>query len=164
MTNTTYFSELDSPIGPLLLRGDGRVLTGLYMRDHRHRVEVPRDCIRDDRVFREARSQLAAYFAGSLRQFDLEVAGSGSPFQRGVWRALTEIPFGATETYGALARRVGNPNASRAVGLANGRNPISIVVPCHRVIGVSGALTGYGGGIERKRWLLEHERRVAGLT
>jgi methylated-DNA-[protein]-cysteine S-methyltransferase len=154
-----YFSELDSPIGPLLLLGDEHVLTGLYMREHRHQPPVPVGCVENARPFREVREQLRQYFAGRLQTFEVTVAGEGSAFQKSVWSALTQIPFGATESYGALARRIGNPSASRAVGLANGKNPISIIVPCHRVIGANGSLTGYGGGLERKRWLLEHERR-----
>jgi methylated-DNA-[protein]-cysteine S-methyltransferase len=158
--SSSFFSELDSPIGPLLLLGDERALTGLYMRDHRHQPPAPDGCERNDRAFSGVREQLEAYFAGRLRQFDISFAGQGSPFQQSVWRALTQIPFGVTESYGALARRIGNPSASRAVGLANGKNPISIIVPCHRVIGANGSLTGYGGGLDRKRWLLEHERRL----
>jgi O-6-methylguanine DNA methyltransferase len=100
-----------------------------------------------------------AYFAGELSSFDLEMNALGTPFQRSVWSQLCEIPYGETISYGELAQRLGNPNASRAVGLANGRNPIAIIVPCHRVIGADGSLTGYGGGLERKTWLLEHERR-----
>src|ERR1700690_2867719 len=104
-----------------------------------------------------AARQLAEYFAGARRVFDLPLALHGTPFQQRVWRALTEIPYGETWSYGQLAKRIGNPKASRAVGLANGSNPISILVPCHRVIGADGSLTGYGGGMERKQWLLRHE-------
>jgi methylated-DNA-[protein]-cysteine S-methyltransferase len=158
-----YYTELASPIGSLLVVGDPQLLTGLYMTEHRHQPAMPAGCTRNDHAFRHVREQLQAYFAGKLRQFEVAVAGRGSPFQRSVWQALSEIPFGVTESYGALARRIGNANASRAVGLANGKNPISIIVPCHRVIGANGSLTGYGGGLERKQWLLEHERRVAGV-
>jgi methylated-DNA-[protein]-cysteine S-methyltransferase len=158
-TNAFYCSELDSPVGPLLLLGDGRALTGLYMGEHKHLPPLPAGCRRDDKPFREARAQLRAYFAGTRTEFDLPLRSAGSPFQQSVWRGLREIPFGQTESYGALAKRLGNANASRAVGLANGRNPISIIVPCHRVVGATGALTGYGGGLGRKRWLLAHERR-----
>ena len=105
-----------------------------------------------------AARQLSEYFAGDRTDFDLDLAPSGTDFQRKVWTALSQIPYGTTESYGQLALRIGQPTASRAVGLANGRNPIAIVVPCHRVIGSSGTLTGYAGGLERKRWLLEHER------
>ncbi len=161
-TNAMYYSQLDSPVGCLTLLGNERALTGLYMHEHRHQLAMPPDCTRRDDVFRRAREQLAAYFAGELRQFAVPLESEGSPFQKAVWQALCDIPFGATESYGGLARRLGNANASRAVGLANGRNPISIIVPCHRVIGANGSLTGYGGGLERKRWLLEHELRIAG--
>lgn len=163
MNETIFFSELDSPIGPLLLLGNNRALTGLYMRQHRHQRPTPPGCVENPHAFRDARAQLDAYFAGKLRAFELEVAGEGSSFQQRVWRELLQIPFGVTESYGALARRIGNPNASRAVGLANGKNPISIIVPCHRVIGANGSLTGYGGGLERKKWLLEHEQRSGAL-
>ncbi len=155
-----YFSELDSPVGVLLLVGDGRAISGVYMSEQKHRPALPTDALRDDTAFTSARDQLRAYFAGTLRRFELELASEGSSFQRSVWRALLEIPFGHTESYGVLARRIGNANASRAVGLANGKNPIGIVVPCHRVVGADGSLTGYGGGLERKQWLLAHERRV----
>ena len=158
-TSASYFSELDSPVGPLLLRGDGEVLTGLYMQEQRHRPELPDGVERNDQAFRLVREQLRAYFAGKLREFALVLAGEGTAFQRKVWRALCKIPFGETESYGGLAKRIGNSNASRAVGLANGKNPIGIIVPCHRVVGANGSLTGYGGGLERKQWLLEHERR-----
>jgi methylated-DNA-[protein]-cysteine S-methyltransferase len=159
--NARYFSELPSPIGPLLLLGDERGLAALYMVEHRHQPPMPDGCAHNDVAFRAAREQLLAYFAGELLDFELELAGQGTPFQRQVWSALCDIQFGQTESYGGLARRIGNPSASRAVGLANGKNPISIIVPCHRVIGANGSLTGYGGGMERKKWLLEHERRVA---
>lgn len=131
------------------------------METRRHAAALPGDVRRDDGPFRAAREQLEAYFAGELEEFTLELAPAGTPFQQRVWRALLEIPFGTTESYGALARRIGLPQAARAVGLANGRNPISIVIPCHRVIGADGSLTGYGGGLERKRWLLAHEQHHA---
>ena len=159
--NAQYYSELESPVGLLTLFGDGESLTGLFMTDQRYRPPLPPGCARSDELFRDAREQLNAYFAGELQTFELHLAGAGSAFQRTVWQALCKIPFGQTESYGELARRIGNPSASRAVGLANGKNPLGIVVPCHRVIGANGSLTGYGGGVERKKWLLEHEKRVA---
>jgi methylated-DNA-[protein]-cysteine S-methyltransferase len=155
----TIYCELDAPVGPLVLVSDGTALTGLYMGEHKHRPPLPDGCRRDDAAFREARAQLRAYFAGTRTTFELPLRGAGTPFQERVWHALRAIPFGRTESYGALAKRLGDANASRAVGMANGRNPISIIVPCHRVVGANGALTGYGGGLERKQWLLEHERR-----
>jgi methylated-DNA-[protein]-cysteine S-methyltransferase len=157
------YTTVESPIGELLLLGDGEVLHGLYMQASRKPVRIRPAWQRDDAAFADAREQLAEYFAGERTSFDLPMQLEGSAFQRTVWHALTRIPYGQTISYGELARRVGRPAASRAVGLANGRNPISIVVPCHRVIGSSGALTGYGGGIERKRWLLAHERGQAEL-
>src|SRR5882672_2330510 len=158
-TNAPYYTELASPVGALLLLGDEHALSGLYMHEQRHRPPLPDGCKQNDKAFGHVREQLKAYFAGKLQEFEVEVAGEGSAFQRTVWRALCKIPFGKTESYGGLARRIGNANASRAVGLANGRNPIGIIVPCHRVVGANGSLTGYGGGLERKQWLLEHERR-----
>lgn len=154
-----FFSELDSPIGRLLLVGDDSSLQALYMLDHKHRLPVTDGCERSDKVFHSVRQQLEQYFAGKLQAFDVPLAVEGSAFQKKVWQALLEIPFGVTESYGQLARRIGREKACRAVGLANGKNPISIIVPCHRVIGANGSLTGYGGGMERKKWLLEHEQR-----
>jgi methylated-DNA-[protein]-cysteine S-methyltransferase len=151
------FTTAESPVGELTLVGDGDALTGLYMTDHRHRPPLPAGACRDDAAFAGACGQLGEYFAGERTEFDLPLRLEGSPFQREVWRALQGIPYGETISYGELARRIGRPDASRAVGLANGRNPVSIVVPCHRVIGSSGSLTGYGGGLERKRFLLDLE-------
>ncbi|EFE66052.1 methylated-DNA-protein-cysteine methyltransferase [Streptomyces viridosporus ATCC 14672] len=152
---------IDSPYGPLTLVADDGVLCGLYMTDHRHRPPEETFGDRDATPFAEAREQLAAYFAGELKEFTLELHLHGTPFQRRVWDLLTRIPYGETRSYGRLADDLGNPRASRAVGLANGRNPISIIVPCHRVIGASGGLTGYGGGLDRKQRLLDFERGAA---
>ncbi|MEX0741022.1 MAG: methylated-DNA--[protein]-cysteine S-methyltransferase [Pseudohongiella sp.] len=163
MINASCYSEVKSPLGVLTLTGNGEALTGLYMEAQKHRPALPRHCVRDDTCFASVREQLAAYFAGELRSFDVPLAGSGTDFQQRVWQALRDIPYGVTESYGALAARIGKPAASRAVGMANGRNPIGIIVPCHRVLGVSGALTGYGGGLARKQWLLAHEQAMAGL-
>ncbi len=151
------YTYLQSPIGPLLLAGDGTRLSKVGFPAGKGQV-APHDGWRhDDEQFAEARSQLSAYFVGELRDFDLELMPAGSPFQLAVWQALTTIPYGANMSYGELAGRIGRPSASRAVGAANGANPIPIIVPCHRVIGSSGALTGFGGGIDTKRWLLAHE-------
>ncbi len=158
MTNTVYYSSMTSPVGELTLTSDGAALTGVYMNPQRYRPRRERNWQRDDAALDEARAQLEAYFAGGLREFDLALAAEGSPFQQRVWQALCDIPYGETASYGEIARRVGEPHAARAVGLANGHNPIAIVVPCHRVIGADGSLTGYGGGLPRKRWLLAHER------
>jgi len=151
---------VDSPIGRLLLQTDGVSLTGLYMDVAGRPPPGMNDRQEDANAgpLPEAARQLEEYFAGTRRDFDLPLHLQGTQFQQRVWRALTEIPYGATWSYGELAKRIGNPNASRAVGLANGRNPISILVPCHRVIGADGSLTGYGGGLQRKQWLLAHER------
>lgn len=161
-TDTVYFTELDSPIGTLLITGDGEVITGLHMEDQATGPAPGEHWHRDDQCFHEAREQLLAYFKGNLHRFDLPLASAGTDFQKTVWRALQEISYGATQTYGQLAASIGNRNASRAVGLANGRNPIGIIVPCHRVIGADGSLTGYAGGVERKQWLLAHERAYMG--
>ncbi|GAA4430584.1 methylated-DNA--[protein]-cysteine S-methyltransferase [Actinokineospora soli] len=149
----------DSPVGPLTLVATDGTLSGLYMTEQRHRPADATFGDRDDTLLPAVKEQLAAYFAGELTDFDLPLHLGGTPFQREVWRALTTIPYGETISYGELALRVGRPTASRAVGAANGRNPISVVVPCHRVIGSAGDLTGYGGGVERKRFLLDFERR-----
>jgi len=158
---TRCCTRVESPVGELLLLSDGEALTGLYMDAQKYRPALPDDVRIADAPFACVREQLSAYFGGELRTFDVPLAPAGTQFQKSVWKALLDIPFGATESYSALAARIGRANASRAVGLANGRNPIGIIVPCHRVIGADGSLTGYGGGIERKRWLLEHERRLA---
>jgi methylated-DNA-[protein]-cysteine S-methyltransferase len=154
-----YETVVPSPVGDLWLTGDGTHLTGLWFGPLP--LVADGDAAPDGGAavapFPAVRAQLDDYFAGRRRDFDLPLAPAGTPFQRRVWRALLEIPYGRTESYGALAARLGQPGASRAVGLANGQNRISIVIPCHRVIGSSGALTGYGGGLERKRWLLALE-------
>lgn len=151
------YTYLESPIGPLLLAGDGIRLSKVGFPNGKGRVAPHDHWRRDDDQFVEARAQLTAYFAGELRTFKLDLTPAGTPFQLAVWQALTAIPYGATLSYGELARRIDRPSASRAVGAANGANPIPIIVPCHRVIGASGALTGFGGGIDTKRWLLAHE-------
>jgi methylated-DNA-[protein]-cysteine S-methyltransferase len=152
-------STFESPIGPLTLVARDGVLTDLSMHEQRHSSPPPVDAITDDTWFKDVAAQLDAYFVGDLTAFDLELNLIGTPFQRRVWARLCEIPYGETISYGELADRVGNPKASRAVGLANGRNPVAIIVPCHRVIGANGSLTGYGGGLERKTWLLDHESK-----
>ena len=154
---TTITTTVESPVGPLTLTASEGKLTGVAMRDQRHAPAPSKDWIRNDEWFTEVAAQLAAYFAGELTTFDVPMNLVGTEFQRHVWSRLTEIPYGTTISYGELARRVANPLASRAVGLANGRNPVAIIVPCHRVIGANGDLTGYGGGLDRKTWLLRHE-------
>ncbi len=158
----TLHTRIASPLGELVVTSDGASLTSVRFAQHAHAAPLAAGSRRDDGAapLAEARRQLAAYFAGELRVFALPLAPRGSEFQQKVWAALREIPFGATSSYGALARRLGAPNHARAVGHANGRNPLSIFVPCHRVVGASGALTGYAGGVDRKRWLLAHEGAV----
>ena len=152
------YTEHDSPLGPLILAATERGMHGLYFAQHRHFKGT--DGWRRDAqlpLLREAGSQLDAYFAGSRRDFDLPLAGHGTPFQQAVWQALCTIPFGQMLSYGQLAQQLGKPKAVRAVGAAIGRNPLSIIVPCHRVVGATRALTGYAGGLERKQSLLAFE-------
>jgi methylated-DNA-[protein]-cysteine S-methyltransferase len=149
--------RIDSPLGELLLVGDGRALTRLEMSPR----GVPADARHDPDAFSEVEAQLSAYFAGQLTEFDVPLAPTGTGFQLRVWGALLEIPYGETASYGAVAAAVGRPDAVRAVGATNGRNPIAVIVPCHRVIGADGTLVGYGGGLPRKRLLLELEAEHA---
>ena len=158
------FATYESPIGELSLLSDGADLVGLYMEKHKHMREGPEAWQQDSSLplFKAARTQLSSYFAGELKDFDLPVRLEGTPFQMQVWDALATIQFGTTSTYGKLAEQIGSPKAVRAVGLANGKNPISIVIPCHRIIGSNGTLIGYGGGIQRKQFLLDHEAKFSG--
>ena len=160
----TLYTTFDSPIGLLLAARHGRGLTRLDMQGGRRPVAIDPRWQRRDDAFADVRTQLAEYFDGRRRTFELELAPAGSPFELRVWRTLLEIPYGETASYGAIAARVGAPGAARAVGLANGRNPIAVIVPCHRVIGADGSLTGYGGGLERKRLLLDLEAGVLPLA
>ncbi|ORA67429.1 cysteine methyltransferase [Mycolicibacterium elephantis] len=157
---TLQFRSVDSPVGPLTLAGkDGRLM---HLRMVDQTYEPSRDSWEpDDTAFPEAVEQLEAYFAGDRRDFDLKLHLVGTAFQRRVWEALLTIPYGETRSYGDIARQIGSPGAFRAVGLANGHNPIGIIVPCHRVIGANGSLTGYGGGLDRKKLLLGLERSHA---
>ena len=150
---TTYYTTTRSPIGRLTLLSDGDALTGLHMEP----FEPVTGWRRDPAPFAEALAQLESYFAGERRSFDLPLAPIGTPFQLSVWKELEAIPYGQVRSYGDIARGIGNPKAVRAVGRANGSNPIAIVVPCHRVIGANGTLTGFGGGIDRKVRLLALE-------
>jgi methylated-DNA-[protein]-cysteine S-methyltransferase len=147
---------MQSPLGALRLFAHVDELVGVYLPDQPAPDAAPAQ--RPTRVLAVGAAQLAEYFAGERQEFDLAVRPVGTNFQQLVWRALTRIPFGETWTYGELARAIGRPSASRAVGAANSKNPLSIIVPCHRVIGASGELTGYAGGMPAKRWLLDHER------
>jgi methylated-DNA-[protein]-cysteine S-methyltransferase len=157
---------MGTPIGQIVVTSDGTAITGLYMESHRHAPVDRSAWLHDVRAecvpLGLARGQLQEYFAGTRLEFDLPLRVTGTSVQKDVWQALRRIPYGQTRSYGAIAAEIGNPKASRAVGAANGRNPISIIVPCHRVIGANGALTGFGGGVERKEWLLRHESRMSG--
>ena len=161
----TVYTFHPSPIGPLLLVGEpsatgGVHLTGLYMEEHRRGPAVDAAWREDAAPFAAVARQLDAFFTGERRTFDLDLAPSGTPFQLRVWEELRRIPAGETTTYGELAARIGRPAAARAVGAAVGRNPISVIVPCHRVVGSDGSLTGFAGGLERKRALLALEREM----
>ena len=162
-TKTTVYWTVDSPIGELLLAGDGDHLQKLHMQSTRHATRVGAGWVRDSEPFADLCDQLDEYFAGERREFDVDLDPQGSEFELRVWRALRQIPYGETESYGKLADRIGHPGHARAVGSANGRNPIAVVIPCHRVIGADGSLTGYAGGLERKRLLLDLEAPLAQL-
>ena len=160
----TVYDTMASPVGELLLAADSSGLRMIRFEQNRHGRDeraawtpAAQATGAAVRALAETRAQLDAYFAGAITSFDLPLSAAGTPFQQRVWAALRDIPFGQTISYAELARRVGDLRAVRAVGGANGRNPLPLVVPCHRVIGADGSLTGFGGGIERKRWLLRHE-------
>jgi methylated-DNA-[protein]-cysteine S-methyltransferase len=157
------YRTIDSPIGLLTLAGHGSALTNLRMVDQTYEPNRA-DWSVDPGAFNDAVDQLGAYFAGDLTDFDIELDLRGTEFQQRVWKALLTIPYGETRSYREIAEQIGAPGAARAVGLANGHNPIAIVVPCHRVIGASGSLTGYGGGLDRKRTLLELEKKRAAVN
>lgn len=153
-----HFTRIDTPIGPLLLAASDAGMHAIEFRNARHPVKRGDDSVEAPHpLLDRARRQLEEYFAGKRRSFDLPLAPQGTPFQRQVWEALATIGYGQTLSYGQLAARVGKPAASRAVGAANGRNPLPIVLPCHRVIGANGALTGFGGGLPTKEFLLRLE-------
>jgi methylated-DNA-[protein]-cysteine S-methyltransferase len=156
-SRSVRYSIVDSPIGELLLTSDGSGLTGLYMEAHKRGPAVDGGWVRDDAFFRDWKHELDAYFKGKTQAFRSPIDLHGTLFQKRVWEALRQIPRGETISYGELARRIGSPRAVRAVGAAVGRNPVSIIIPCHRVVGGNGALTGYAGGVKRKQWLLDHE-------
>lgn len=158
---TMFYEHIESPIGPIVLAGNGEAVQWVGLPESRHPLTIPDEWTRNSKPFVEAKRQLDAYFAGELTDFDLPLLPHGTEFQQRVWKALCTIPYATTISYAELARRVGNPKASRAVGLANAANPLSIIVPCHRVIGANGSLTGYGGGLPAKQHLLDLERRHA---
>ena len=155
------YGYLDSPVGSLLVAGDAKGLHRIIFPSEHKGKDPPTTWRRDESVLGEVFRQLRAYFAGELTRFDLTLRFTGTAFQNTVWTALRDIPFGETTSYGALAARIGRPTAYRAVGAANGANPLPIVVPCHRVIGSDKSLTGFGGGLDTKRFLLAHEQSVA---
>lgn len=157
---TVRYTTVDSPVGALTLVGDGEVLTHLSMESHdATKPVIDEDWRPDKRAFKDARRQLKEYFAGKRSEFTIPMAPSGTVFRMKVWSTLARIPYGETASYGEVAAAIGNPAASRAVGMANHYNPIAIMIPCHRVIGSTGSLTGYGGGLDRKTILLDLEKR-----
>jgi methylated-DNA-[protein]-cysteine S-methyltransferase len=158
-----HYRTIDSPIGPLALAGNGHALSHLRMLNQTYEPNRS-DWVSDEQAFPNVVDQLEVYFAGERIDFELDLDLVGSEFQRRVWQALLAIPYGETRSYGQIADQIGASGAARAVGLANGHNPIAIIVPCHRVIGASGSLTGYGGGLNRKRWLLDMERSRTSTT
>jgi methylated-DNA-[protein]-cysteine S-methyltransferase len=160
MPTTHYYSYFECPLGRMIVHGDGRYVTGLMMPRHQGWRGPDASWLQSDPPFVAVRAQLAEYFAGVRQQFDVPLKLAGTPFQARVWRELLRIPFGTTISYRELAQRIGKPNAARAVGHANGRNPVSIIVPCHRVISADGKLSGYAGGVDNKRWLLAWERHA----
>lgn len=156
------YTWLDTPIGRLLVAGDGAGIRHIVFPQGKYMQQPQSGWVEDAASLAQARAQLAAYFAGERTAFDLPLAPHTTPFQSRVLQELRKVPYGTTVSYSELAQRVGNPKASRAVGMANGRNPVPIVIPCHRVVGSNGALTGFGGGLDTKRWLLDLERRTVG--
>jgi methylated-DNA-[protein]-cysteine S-methyltransferase len=161
--SAVFYTTVESPVGPLLLAGDADALRRVSFESSKHAARPPADWKEDRAPFTEVIGQLQAYFRGELRKFDVPLAMEGTEFQLRVWNALRGIPYGETISYLQLAERIGNPRAVRAVGLANGSNPIPIIVPCHRVIGSDGSLTGFGGGIPTKKKLLELESKQLSL-
>lgn len=159
MSSPIYFTTVKSPLGKITLTATDHGLCGLYLEDQKHWPKDSATWQRDDGArFDPSRAWLESYFAGKGKgRLPKMALATGTNFQKRVWKALADIPTGKTQTYGQVAEQIGSPNAVRAVGAAVGRNPLSILVPCHRVVGSNGALTGYAGGVERKRWLLEHE-------
>ena len=160
---TLLYDTIDSPIGTLLLVGDGHAVHRVDMQQGRRPTRIDPSWQHEPEALADVTAQFGEYFAGTRRTFELKLSMAGNPFERRVWDELVEIPYGETASYGEIARRVGAVTAARAVGLANGRNPIAVIVPCHRVIGADGSLTGYGGGLERKRFLLDLESGVLTL-
>ncbi|PYT44669.1 MAG: cysteine methyltransferase [Acidobacteria bacterium] len=161
--NTVFYTTLESPVGTLLLAGDSQALRMVSFESSKHAEPPQADWKQDKAPFAEVIRQLRAYFRGERKEFDLPLAPEGTEFQLRVWNRLRTIPYGETISYAQLAERIGNPKAVRAVGLANGSNPIPIIIPCHRVIGSDGSLTGFGGGLPTKKMLLELESKQLSL-
>lgn len=158
-TSETYYTTISSPLGTITLANNGHALTGLYLEHQRDQPAIDGTWVWNPAGFEAVVDQLAEYFAGTRTRFSVALAPVGTAFQRQVWQELLNIPYGETRSYADVAYAINNPRAVRAVGHANGKNPISLIIPCHRVIGRAGSLVGYGGGLDRKRWLLDHERR-----
>lgn len=155
----SFYTVMKTPLGLVTLTSDGHALTGVYTRMEKMERQHPIRKKDENAILRKARKQLEEYFTGTRARFSLLMRPCGTPFQKKVWKALSEIPYGRTVSYKDIAERIGNPKASRAVGMANNRNPIGIIVPCHRVVGANGSLVGYAGGLNRKQWLLRHEQK-----
>ncbi|MEL6813994.1 MAG: methylated-DNA--[protein]-cysteine S-methyltransferase [Cyanobacteria bacterium J06598_3] len=158
--NTIHYTWIESPVGELLLTANSQSLIGLHLKGQKHFPEMT-DAWKKTaelKIFEQVKTQLAEYFSHQRKAFNLPLSPQGTDFQKQVWQFLLQIPFGQTLSYGDMAHQLGKPGAARAVGAANGRNPISIIVPCHRVIASTGKMTGYAGGIDRKQWLLRHEQ------
>ena len=153
-----YYDIIESPVCPILLAGDEEGLKHVIFLRGEKQVEIPDNWVKNKDFFKEAERQLESYFSGRLKSFDLKLASKGTDFQKSVWKALCEIPYGETRTYKDIAASIGKPKACRAVGLANNRNPIAIIVPCHRVIGSTGKLVGYASGLDVKEFLLKLEK------
>lgn len=156
---TTSYVVMKTPLGLVTLTSDGKAITGIYTRLEKMEKQHPHRVQSENAILRKARRQLEEYFSGHRSRFSIPLKAEGTPFQKKVWKALSEIPFGETVSYAFIAKTIGNPKASRAVGMANNKNPIGIIVPCHRVVGADGSLTGYAGGLGRKQWLLRHEKK-----
>jgi len=156
---TVYYTHVSSPVGPLLVAGDQKAIKYISFPTGKTTIQPDSTWVQDGEPLQEAIKQLEDYFEGKQKQITFPIAPEGTPFQQKVWKALQEIPYGKTVSYGAIARKIGNPKASRAVGAANGKNPIPIIIPCHRVVGSTGQLTGFGGGIPTKKILLELEQK-----
>ncbi|AZL16081.1 methylated-DNA--[protein]-cysteine S-methyltransferase [Rickettsiales endosymbiont of Stachyamoeba lipophora] len=159
MITSHLYTTMSSPLGEIVLTSNGEAITGLYTPEHHYYIQAQKET-HDPKPFQQGIKQLNEYFAGKRNKFDLPLAPVGTEFQKRVWKALNDIGYGETKSYGEIAKSLNHPNASRAVGMANSKNPICIIIPCHRVIGMNGKLTGYAGGIQAKEWLLNHEATV----